>query len=260
MAEASDQEISAVLTEELGHHLDAVLNDFDTPGDEGEHFAKLLIHGELSDQSIAALSLQSDLITILADGQFWQAEASSAWQQVGNDIDGAAAGDEAGYSVSLSSDGKTIAVGSRSNDSSGSNAGHVRIYQLNGSDQWVQVGADINGEAADDHSGWSVSLSSDGRTVAIGAYSNDGSGSNSHVRIYQLNGSNQWVQLVARYRRSSCDFSGYSVSLSSDGKTVAIGAVFNDGGGSDSGHVRIYRLNGSISGYCWWRYQWRSSS
>ena len=56
LAEASDQEISAVLTEELGHHLDAVLNDFDTPGDEGEHFAKLLIHGELSDQSIAALS------------------------------------------------------------------------------------------------------------------------------------------------------------------------------------------------------------
>ena len=74
LAEASDPEISAVLTEELGHHLDAVLNDFDTPGDEGEQFAKLLIHGELSDQSIAAISLQSDLITILADGQFWQAK------------------------------------------------------------------------------------------------------------------------------------------------------------------------------------------
>ena len=82
LAEASDQEISAVLTEELGHHLDAVLNEFDTPGDEGEHFAELLVHGELSDQSMAALSQQSDLITILADGQFWQAEASSTWQQV----------------------------------------------------------------------------------------------------------------------------------------------------------------------------------
>ena len=31
-------------------------------------------------------------------------------------------------------------------------------------------GADIDGEAADDHSGQSVSLSSDGTTVAIGAY------------------------------------------------------------------------------------------
>ena len=31
-----------------------------------------------------------------------------------------------------------------------------------------------------------------------------------------------------------------SVSLSSDGTTVAIGAPYNDGNGSASGHVRIY--------------------
>ncbi|MDG2208968.1 MAG: hypothetical protein P8K81_03160, partial [Flavobacteriales bacterium] len=34
--------------------------------------------------------------------------------------------------------------------------------------------------------------------------------------------------------------SGTSVSLSSDGTTVAIGAMANDGNGSYSGHVRIY--------------------
>ena len=47
-------------------------------------------------------------------------------------------------------------------------------------------GADIDGEAASDYSGTSVSLSSDGTTVAIGAPYNDGAnGSNSgHVRIY----------------------------------------------------------------------------
>ena len=32
------------------------------------------------------------------------------------------------------------------------------------------------------------------------------------------------------------------MSLSSDGKTVAIGARYNDGNGSDSGHVRVYEL------------------
>ncbi|MDC1360606.1 FG-GAP repeat protein [Flavobacteriales bacterium] len=36
------------------------------------------------------------------------------------------------------------------------------------------------------------------------------------------------------------DYSGQSVSLSSDGTTVAIGAVGNDGNGSDSGQVRVY--------------------
>ena len=34
---------------------------------------------------------------------------------------------------------------------------------------WSQLGADIDGEAAGDYSGYSVSLSSDGTIVAIGA-------------------------------------------------------------------------------------------
>ena len=61
------------------------------------------------------------------------------------------------------------------NDGNGSDAGHVRIYK-NISGTWTQQGSDIDGEAAGDLSGGSVSLSSDGSTVAIGAY-NDGNGS-----------------------------------------------------------------------------------
>ena len=47
-------------------------------------------------------------------------------------------------------------------------SGHVRIYEFSGS-TWTQLGQDIDGEAAGDYSGFSVSLSSDGRIVAIGA-------------------------------------------------------------------------------------------
>ncbi|HBL38310.1 MAG TPA: hypothetical protein DDZ19_04385 [Flavobacteriales bacterium] len=36
------------------------------------------------------------------------------------------------------------------------------------------------------------------------------------------------------------DWSGWSVSLSSDGTTVAIGAIYNAGNGINSGHVRVY--------------------
>ena len=87
---------------------------------------------------------------------------------MGQDIDGEAADDNSGYSVSLSSDGSTVAIGALYNDGNGSYAGHVRIYENTGG-SWSQIGQDIDGEAADDQSGYSVSLSSDGNTVAIGA-------------------------------------------------------------------------------------------
>ena len=43
---------------------------------------------------------------------------------------------------------------------------------------FTQIGSDIDGEAAYDGSGHSVSLSSDGSVVAIGAPSNDYNGNN----------------------------------------------------------------------------------
>ena len=107
--------------------------------------------------------------------------------KVGDDIDGEAVGDKSGQSVSMSSDGTTVAIGAGYNAGNGSNAGHVRIYKFDSS-SWVKVGDDIDGEAVGDLSGSSVSMSSDGTTVAIGAYGNDGNGSFAgHVRIYQLN-------------------------------------------------------------------------
>jgi len=167
----------------------------------------------------------------------------SSWAQQGSDIDGEAAGDQSGHSVSLSSDGSTVAIGGRLNDGNGSNSGHVRIYTWSGS-SWAQQGSDIDGEAVDDQSGYSVSLSSDGTTVAIGATGNDGNGSASgHVRIYTWNGSS-WAQQSSDIDgEAASDFSGYSVSLSSDGSTVAIGANYNDAAGSNAGHVRIYQIS-----------------
>jgi hypothetical protein len=50
----------------------------------------------------------------------------------------------------------------------------------------VEVGDEIDGEAGGDQSGYSVSLSTDGTVVAIGAYINDGNGTDSdHVRVFK---------------------------------------------------------------------------
>ena len=51
---------------------------------------------------------------------------------------------------------------------------------------FYRMGSDIDGEAASDLSGVSVSLDSDGDRVAIGAFYNDGTGAEAgHVRVYE---------------------------------------------------------------------------
>jgi len=78
---------------------------------------------------------------------------SSSWVQLGADIDGEAAGDSSGHAVSLSASGGRVAVGAYLNDGGGgSDAGHVRVFEYVSS-SWVQIGADIDGEAACDESG-----------------------------------------------------------------------------------------------------------
>ena len=121
----------------------------------------------------------------------------------------------------------------------------VLLSHYSFSQDWVQLGSDIDGEAKLNYSGKSVSLSSDGTIVAIGAYGNNDNGSMSgHVRVYEWDsGNSSWIQKGNDIDGEAADDqSGYSVSLNSDGTIVAIGARYNDGGGSESGHVRVYEF------------------
>ena len=171
-------------------------------------------------------------------------ESGGTWTQVGGDIDGEAAGDWSGRSVSMSSDGTRVAIGASGNDgtsgSTSDTAGHVRVYSESGG-TWTQVGGDIDGEAAGDAAGRTVSMSADGTRVAIGATENDAN--RGHVRVYSESGGT-WTQIGGDIDgEDALDNSGVSISMSSDGTRVAIGATQNDGSsGSDSyaGHVRVY--------------------
>ncbi len=172
---------------------------------------------------------------------------SNVWTQIGNSINGEAALDFSGGSISLSNDGSILAIGAYNNDGvNGIDSGHVRVYQ-NIANTWIQIGADIDGEATNDSSGYSVSLSGDGSILAIGAYYNGGatnSPGSGHVRVYQ-NLSNVWTQLGLDIHGEIGDYFGTSVSLSDDGNVLAVGAVYNDENGSDSGQVRVFQ---NISG------------
>ena len=79
-----------------------------------------------------------------------------AWQQLGLDIDGEAAGDHSGR-VALSADGQTVAIGASGNDENGLQSGHTRIYRWTGT-TWSQLGLDIDGAAIEDGAGQGVPL------------------------------------------------------------------------------------------------------
>jgi hypothetical protein len=181
------------------------------------------------------------------------------WSKLGQDIDGEASGDNSGYSVSLSADGTRVAIGAIYNDGSSTsindNKGHVRVFQYNSTTLlWSKLGQDIDGEYTGDNSGYSVSLSADGTMVAIGAINNDGSSTSindnrGHVRVYQYNSTTLlWTRLGQDIDGDKAgDCSGYSVSMSADGSTIIIGAIFNDGLttnlNDNRGQVKIYQYN-----------------
>ena len=71
--------------------------------------------------------------------------------------------------------GDRIAVGANFNDGTGTDAGHVRVYEyIAAGSSWSQMGPDIDGEASGDNSGYSISINAKGDRVAIGAPSNNG--------------------------------------------------------------------------------------
>ena len=54
------------------------------------------------------------------------------WEQIGQDIDVEAAGDISGWSVSLSADGLTVAIGAPYNANDGVDSGQAAVYRING--------------------------------------------------------------------------------------------------------------------------------
>ena len=167
----------------------------------------------------------------------------SAWIQKGADLVGEAPGD-AVSSISMSGDGDTIVVGASYNDGNGTDAGHARVYDWNGS-SWVQRSNDIDGQSAADYSGQSVSISDDGNTMALSSPGNNSNGNDSgHVRIFTWSGT-AWIAVGNPIVGESAEDQINNVSISTDGETIAVGATGNDGNGADSGHVRVYNWNGT---------------
>ena len=143
------------------------------------------------------------------------------WKQQGHSIAGNAAGDWSGYSVSLSSNGETLAIGSPGNNTfpSDDRIGYAKVYQRSSDGGEWKLDQTILGEAEGDLLGQSVSLSGDGKTVAVGAPGNwERNDRPGYVKVYRTN-DGYWEQLGQDIKGEALgDHFGISVSLSSMGK------------------------------------------
>ena len=113
---------------------------------------------------------------------------NASWIQLGEDIDGEESGDYSGCSVSLNAEGKRLAVGSRHNDGANNNSGHVRVYEYNGFN-WVQLGNDIDGDIDNGDTGSSLSLSGNGKIVAVLTPTLSSSTTSDYFSVYEYIGS-----------------------------------------------------------------------
>ncbi|USF88974.1 immunoglobulin-like domain-containing protein [Candidatus Endoriftia persephonae] len=158
------------------------------------------------------------------------------WSQQGR-VSAGGTGDKFGFSVALSSDGSTLAVGAQLEDSSvggidptandsAADAGAAYVFTRTGSSWSQQAYIKAATPSAGDQFGIAVSLSDDGNTLAVGAGQEDGSASNSGAAYLFTRSGTTWSQqtkLKAGTPTANDGF-GFSVAVSGDGSTLAVGA------------------------------------
>jgi hypothetical protein len=215
-----------------------------------ERSAATGVNGNQNDDSLP----QAGAVYVFTrSGDSWSQQAyvkaSNTGRRAANEGDLLADGDQFGFSLALSGDGTTMAVGATTEDSaatgingnpaddSAQSAGAVYVFARTGN-TWTQQAyvKGSNTEAADLF-GYDVSLSHDGNTLAAAGYDEDGpgrgvngdqgNGVNGSGAIYVFSRTGTaWRQdaYLKGSRSEGNDALGFSVAISGDGNTVVAGA------------------------------------
>ena len=151
---------------------------------------------------------------------------SNTWAQIGNTIKGT---DYLGYlgdKVSISADGKIIAIGTAQT----SNNDYIAILELTGGN-WTSKGTNISQNGSGKII--SINLSDDGNAIVVGEAYN--------VRVLKYNSDWEQVNLAIESDDNSDEF-GYAVAISGDGKSYAVGAP-SISTSARNGYVSIFNHN-----------------
>lgn len=208
------------------------------------------------------------------------ARQGSAWQQQAYlKASNAGAGDRFGFSLSLSADGNTLAVGAPLEDSaamgingtqtsnSATDKGAAYVFTRQG-DAWAQQ-AYVKPSNHGGQFGASVALAGDGRTLAVGATAENGgsTGINNNqdvntafarsgaVYVFsRADNPDSWTQqaYVKASNTSQDDQFGGRIALSGNGNVLAVGAQLEDGASTEffgalgTGAVYVFSRSDSI--------------
>ncbi len=176
------------------------------------------------------------------------ARSGGKWvqQEVLTDANGGSK-DWFGYSMAISKDGNTLAIGAVYADVDGkADQGNVLVFARSGGAWTLQKTLIADSGAAGDVFGVSVAISDDGNTVAVGAAGDDiGSVADKGSASVFVRKAGEWSlqQLLVDDNGAAKANFGSSVSLSSDGNTLAVG-----GPNAGKGSVVVFtRANGAWS-------------
>ncbi|MBC8374177.1 MAG: PEP-CTERM sorting domain-containing protein [Planctomycetes bacterium] len=167
----------------------------------------------------------------------FERNASGTWMQEAKLLasDGASM-DHFGCSVSISNN--YAIVGAKYNDEKGSNSGSAYIYERQAGGTWTQkIHLTALGGTSEDRFGYSVSLSGD--RAIVGAPSND----SAYIFVRDTGGT--WMQ-QAQLTASDGGGTSFGWSVAIDGNHAAIGAIYDEDNGNDSGSAYIFEQD--ISG------------
>ncbi len=157
-------------------------------------------------------------------------------------VSGAASGDRLGAALALSGNGSVIAVSDTADDSG---EGAVYVFTRSGSSYAYSGKLRAFDRDAGDAFGSGVAISGDGSRIAAGASGNDAAGDIDRGSLYFfVKPAGGWADAVEDYvitpaNGNADDRFGASVSMSTDGRVTAAGAVNADSGGVNRGAVVI---------------------
>jgi hypothetical protein len=171
---------------------------------------------------------------------------TSSWKQQGPSIVGNAADDQLGRSVALSANARTLVVGASGERGNTNRKGYVKVCQADedGEIHKKQLGQTIYGNATGDQFGHSGDITAEGNNNILGLpgyyHNTDWPG---YIRVYSLDSNDEADKDTLNQigkditGEANGNMFGYSVSISEDGKTIAVGTIIN--ANYNLGYVRV---------------------
>jgi hypothetical protein len=213
----------------------ALSNDGNTlaVGATGEASAATGMDGNQADESMPSAGA---VYVFTRAGTTWSQQAYVKASNTGEKSDG----DQFGYSVALSGDGNTLATGAISEDSgaagingnqadnSADSAGAVYVFARDGG-KWSQQAyvKPWNTTVRGALFGYSVGLSGNGDTLAVGAYDEERGKGAAYIFTRSGDKWSQQIRLMASNAEAG-DSLGCSIAISDDGNTMVAGAFDED--------------------------------